>query len=122
VGLFLFPRYANTDDLSTGIFYGISLILFLLAIIGLWTSLLRRRRNRSSEAPAKSARSRSGLRTSIIYLFIGLLLVASPKEGSINNLVDGIFYGTGLTISLMAILGLCSTLGKRPVNKALPKQ
>ena len=39
VCLLAFPRYANIDDLSTGVFYGIGFILLFIVVVSLWSGL-----------------------------------------------------------------------------------
>lgn len=197
VGLLIFPKYVNTDSLSTGIFYGIGFVLLFLAIAGVWTGLSKSRGNKSLEATAKSAKLRkrrglyvtrlffglflfgfyllefptvtaflwgvgfialfvvmivvyrvisrrvrsskplevagieskstasqqksgsNGLEVSIVCLLIGLFFLAIPKIGPMSDFINGIFYGMGLIVSLMATLGLCNTLAKQFGNKAL---
>jgi Na+-transporting methylmalonyl-CoA/oxaloacetate decarboxylase gamma subunit len=200
VFLSIFPKYANTDNLSTGIFYGVSFILLFLAIIGLWIGLSKNWGNKSLYATAKPARPRkrwglyvtrlcfglilfvfyllefptmagflwgvvfialfitvivvyrvlsrqirsskpleaagieskstksqqkpgsNGLKVSIVYLLLGLCFLATPKIGPMSDFINGFFYGMGLIISLMAILGVCNTIAKQFGNKVLSWQ
>lgn len=74
VCLLVFPRYVNTDNLNTGIFYGIGLVLLSLAIAGLCMGLSKSRDNKSLEAAAKPARPRKRRGLYMTRLFFGLLL------------------------------------------------
>lgn len=197
-----FPEYTHIDDLSTGVFYGISFVLLFIAIAGLWDNFKRRNNHPSkatvtkatstkprkrrglyitriflvlilcgiflltfptqagflsvaiflvlligiivfyrvisqrgkSHKPLESVGTGSGSTTSprksksngleigLAYLFIGLYFLAIPKIMNENGLAAGIFYGMGLTILSIAIMGLCNVVSRPTGKNASPGQ
>lgn len=72
--LVIFPKYANTNDLITGFFYGIGLIMMLLAIIQIRSSVSRNRASKLSET-TQTARPRKRWELYISRLFFASIII-----------------------------------------------
>jgi hypothetical protein len=126
--LLAFPGETDTGDLSLKI-YGAGLILMLIGIIGIGIGLSRRSRENRLLAAAE-ARSGSGVQgeqrntdgfVGYIFIFLlGIYLLAFPQGTSIPALSKGIFYGVGLIMLLLAILGLCNAISRRVAHMVSP--
>jgi MFS family permease len=111
VCLFGFPSYAQTDDLGTGIFYGMGLFLLLIAFSGLLGILVKRgskdRPPKARPAPRKPRRVRqlNGILFGIVILLLGVYLLTSPDLVDIN--IFGLFFLiVGIGVIFFAIVGI----------------
>src|SRR5262249_18221986 len=108
----IFPAYAQTDDLGSGIFYGAGFLLLFIAVAGICQTLATRgRKDRpaptrpASPAPSVAGPGRSGrlrwinsLLAGIVLVLLGIFLMIAPDILPIN---DG-----GLVSVLLCIVGL----------------
>jgi hypothetical protein len=97
--LLVFPVYAHTDDLGTGVFDGMGLTLIMLIVLALLATFARRSgKNRRS----KTALARSGPKTprrwqkmvngilfGMVFLLLGVYLLTSPDLGDLS--IVGLF-------------------------------
>lgn len=130
-GLLLFGIYFLEFPTVTGFLWGVGLIALFIVMIVVYRVISRRAKSskplEAADIGSKSPTSQrklgsNGLEVSIVYLLIGLFFLAIPKIGPMSDFIDGIFYGMGLIVVLMAILGLCNTIAKQFGNKALSRQ
>lgn len=121
VCLLVFPTYAQTDELGSGIFYGMGLVILFISIIGLCQALARRAgRNRQAKAAVaqeelRASRPRrwiSGVLVGIIFSLLGvyfLTLAEIPAVGDTSL--------SGLLFCMVGLFILSSTLIKYINNK-----
>lgn len=111
----VFPTYAQTDNLGSGIFYGIGSLLLFIVIVGLCQTLTRRTRtNRPAKAPVirqRSSTSRrlrliNGVLAGIVLFLVGVYLLMSleiPSVGDVS-LLGLLFCTAGLIVSFFAAI------------------
>lgn len=114
------PKYANTDNLGTGIFDGIGLIVLLLAIIGLCSGVARRvGRNRppkgaeagsSSDVTRRKHRS-NGIGVGLFFLLFGGFLLAFPEAANMGDL-SAKMEVAGLLLFLIGLVGISTTVSR----------
>jgi hypothetical protein len=132
VCLLAFPKYANLDNLGTGIFYGMGLMVLFMWIIWLSSEVARQvsarqvRRNKPSKATEAGPGSGTPRRkrrlysivVSILCILVGLCLLAFPGETNMGDLSTQI-YGVGLIVLLVGIIGLSTALSRRSRDRRL---
>lgn len=132
VCLLAFPKYANLDNLGTGIFYGMGLIVLFMWIIWLGSEVARQvsarqvGRNKPSKATEAGPGSETSRRkrrlysivVSILCILVGLCLLAFPGVTNMGDLSTQI-YGLGLFALLIGILGLSTALSRRSHDRRL---
>jgi|GEM_PF-3052103 len=115
-GLFLLTFPTQAGLFSVAIF-----LVLLIGIIVFYRVISQRSRSHKplestgmeSESTISPRESKSnGLEIGLAYLFIGLYFLAIPKIMNENGLAAGIFYGMGLTVLSIAIMGLCNVVSR----------
>lgn len=110
--LLAFPTYAHTDDLGTGIFYGMGLLILLLLVAALCGAVAERV-SRNKPPKALAARPGTGkpqrlwrlnsILFGVVILFGGVFLLTSPDSTNLGDLsMVGLFLlilGIGVTFT-----------------------
>ncbi|HEY0756516.1 MAG TPA: hypothetical protein VGD98_21365 [Ktedonobacteraceae bacterium] len=113
--LLIFPTYARLDDLGTGIFYGMGLILLLMGIAVLVSRLAMRARASSVQTAEgrlrmRPARQRSGLNgvlAGVCLLLLGIYFLAFPEVSGLGNLLwlGLVLLFLGITVCYAVVVG-----------------
>lgn len=116
----VFPVYAQTDDLGSGIFYGAGFFLLFIAVVGICQTLATRGRkdrpaptHSASSAPLAANPGRSGrlrwingLLAGMVFVLLGIFLMIAPDILPINDggLVSVFLCIVGLSIIFLTII------------------